>query len=271
MIIKEYRVVLPMTVDQYQVAQLFSVAEASKSETGGGEGVEILKNEPYKDGNEEGQYTEKIYHLESRVPTLVKMIAPKGSLQMDEVAWNAYPKCKTVLTNPYLGAKFEISIETLHLPDGGTTENAHGLPYSEWSKCEIVNIDIANDPLAPADYKEEFDPAKYESKKAGRGPLGKNWIKEYQERKKVDQSTPLMCCYKLVKCNVSIFGLQGKLENFIHRQENRLFNTFHRQVFCEMDKWYGMTMDDIRKLEDDTKADLERMIKEGEVKGTTLD
>lgn len=62
MIIKEYRVVLPMTVDQYQVAQLFSVAEASKSETGGGEGVEILKNEPYKDGNEEGQYTEKIYH-----------------------------------------------------------------------------------------------------------------------------------------------------------------------------------------------------------------
>ena len=48
MIIKEYRVTLPMTVEEYQVAQLFSVAEASKNETGGGEGVEVIKNEPYK-------------------------------------------------------------------------------------------------------------------------------------------------------------------------------------------------------------------------------
>ena len=32
-----------MTVDEYQVAQLYSVAEASKNETGGGEGVEVQK------------------------------------------------------------------------------------------------------------------------------------------------------------------------------------------------------------------------------------
>ena len=48
MIIKEYRVTLPMTVEEYQVAQLYSVAEASKKETGGGEGVEVIKNEPYE-------------------------------------------------------------------------------------------------------------------------------------------------------------------------------------------------------------------------------
>ena len=30
-----------MTVEEYQVAQLYSVAEASKNETGGGEGVEV--------------------------------------------------------------------------------------------------------------------------------------------------------------------------------------------------------------------------------------
>ena len=32
-----------MTVEEYQVAQLYSVAEASKYETGGGEGVEVQK------------------------------------------------------------------------------------------------------------------------------------------------------------------------------------------------------------------------------------
>lgn len=29
------------------MAQLYSVAEASKNETGGGEGIEVIKNEPF--------------------------------------------------------------------------------------------------------------------------------------------------------------------------------------------------------------------------------
>ena len=32
-----------------------------------------------------------------------------------------------------------------------------------------------------------------------------------------------------------------------------------RQVFCWLDKWHGMTMDDIRELEDKTKADLDKV------------
>jgi hypothetical protein len=46
-----------------KVAQLYAVAEASKAETGGGEGVEVIKNEPYTNENGKGQYTYKIYHL----------------------------------------------------------------------------------------------------------------------------------------------------------------------------------------------------------------
>ncbi|MEE6518418.1 hypothetical protein FKM82_029417, partial [Ascaphus truei] len=63
-LIKEFRVVLPISVEEYQVGQLFSVAEASKNNTGGGEGIEVLKNEPYERDGERGQYTHKIYHLQ---------------------------------------------------------------------------------------------------------------------------------------------------------------------------------------------------------------
>lgn len=48
---------------QYQVGQLYTVAEASKNETGGGEGVEVVVNEPYEQNGEKGQFTHKIYHL----------------------------------------------------------------------------------------------------------------------------------------------------------------------------------------------------------------
>lgn len=53
---------------QYQVGQLYAVAEASKNETGGGEGVEVLVNEPYEESGEKGQYTHKVYHLQRYGP-----------------------------------------------------------------------------------------------------------------------------------------------------------------------------------------------------------
>uniref|UniRef100_A0A8C0AV60 Phosphatidylinositol transfer protein beta isoform n=1 Tax=Buteo japonicus TaxID=224669 RepID=A0A8C0AV60_9AVES len=81
--------------ENYQVGQLYSVAEASKNETGGGEGIQVLKNEPYEKDGEKGQYTHKIYHLKSKVPGFVRMIAPEGSLVFHEKAWNAYPYCRT--------------------------------------------------------------------------------------------------------------------------------------------------------------------------------
>ncbi len=45
------------------MGQLYAVAEASKNETGGGEGVEVIENRPYEENGEKGQYTHKIYHL----------------------------------------------------------------------------------------------------------------------------------------------------------------------------------------------------------------
>lgn len=154
-LIKEYRVLLPMTVEEYKIGQLFAVAEASKNETGGGEGVEVIKNEPFSnnpllDGKYgEGQYTFKIYHLQSKVPSFVKYLAPKGSLAIHEEAWNAYPYCKTILTNPsYMKDGFHITIESLHLPDDGKQENVHQLAPNKLKNREVQIIDIANDPVS---------------------------------------------------------------------------------------------------------------------------
>lgn len=38
-----------------------------------------------------------------------------------------------------------------------------------------------------------------------------------------------------------------------------------------MDRWYGLTMDDIRALEEKTKEDLDRQRHEGEVRGMRAD
>ena len=74
--------------------------------------------------------------------------------------------------------------------------------------------------------------------------------------------------FQLVTCEFKWFGLQTKVESFIMQTEKRLFSNFHRQVFCWTDKWHGMTMEDIRALEDKTKEELEKKRAEGEVCGT---
>uniref|UniRef100_UPI00398E7676 phosphatidylinositol transfer protein, alpha a isoform X2 n=1 Tax=Pristiophorus japonicus TaxID=55135 RepID=UPI00398E7676 len=260
------RVILPISVDEYQVGQLYSVAEASKNETGGGEGVEVLKNEPYEKDGEKGQYTHKIYHLQRKVPKFVQMLAPEGALNVHEKAWNAYPYCRTVITNEYMKDDFLIKIETWHKPDMGTVENVHNLDPNTWKNVEIVHIDIADrSQIHSRDYKAEEDPAIFKSTKTGRGQLGPNWKKELVKKR----DWPHMCAYKLVTVKFKWWGLQTKVESFIQKQERRLFTVFHRQLFCWMDRWISLTMDDIRRMEEDTKKELDEMILNGPVRGLT--
>ena len=51
-----------------------------RQETGGGEGVEVVKNEPFEGldflGGKytKGQYTYKIYHVDTKVPPLLRSV-----------------------------------------------------------------------------------------------------------------------------------------------------------------------------------------------------
>ncbi|KAI4819968.1 hypothetical protein KUCAC02_027968 [Chaenocephalus aceratus] len=411
------RVVLPCSVEEYQVGQLFSVAEASKNETGGGEGIEVLKNEPYEKDGEKGH----------KVPGFVKVFAPEGSLVFHEKAWNAYPYCRTIVTNEYMKDNFFIKIETWHKTGPWNTRKCEctKLDSSTWQNVAVVPIDIADgSEVSAADYKPDEDPAKFKSAKTGRGPLGPAWKKflvtgsdkgftlssachaagqkmktqmgkkpcqdmgsefdkqqfciktdvflievlltgstecfysaaetskftmgnfsllqevknkgtqtalktsavlstfrghkgmpvgngvavraeaekwslhlefihfalppppssvsslhkETECKRRMDLESkelvsktdrPRMCAYKLVTVKFKWWGLQTKVENFIHEQEKRIFNNFHRQLFCWIDKWVELNMVDIRRMEAETQNELDELRRRGEVRGTS--
>ncbi|KAG7235379.1 hypothetical protein INR49_032719 [Caranx melampygus] len=65
--------------------------------------------------------------------------------------------------------------------------------------------------------QSRHDPAIFKSEKTGRGPLGPDCRAGEQPR----LSTHV--CYKLVSTEFKWRGLQGKMENFIHKMEKRLF------------------------------------------------
>ncbi|KAG0329488.1 hypothetical protein BG004_002328 [Podila humilis] len=223
----------------------------SKAESGNGEGVEILLNEPYDDGTRQGQFTHKIYHLESRIPSWIRAVMPTGATKCQEQAWNAFPYCKTVITNDYMGSYFSVTVESMHVDDDrGQLENALGLAPEKLKQREVVTIDVAND--AKSYYLQTFNPAKedvttFRSEKAMRGPLQGEWAKTCD---------PVMTCYKLVSIEFIMWGLQTKMEQYMHAVERDLFTKFHRELFCSMDGWHGLTMESIREMEKRTKEEL---------------
>ncbi|ROT68009.1 hypothetical protein C7M84_013884 [Penaeus vannamei] len=72
-------------------------------------------------------YMFSLHMKRSKVPSFIRLLAPEGSLEVHEEAWNAYPYCRTIITNPgYMKDAFYISIETLHAPGDGQMENVSG-------------------------------------------------------------------------------------------------------------------------------------------------
>ncbi|XP_036272548.1 membrane-associated phosphatidylinositol transfer protein 1 isoform X3 [Pipistrellus kuhlii] len=258
MLIKEYHILLPMSLDEYQVAQLYMIQKKSREESSGeGSGVEILANRPYTDGpGGSGQYTHKVYHVGSHIPGWFRALLPKAALQVEEESWNAYPYTRTRYTCPFV-EKFSIEIETYYLPDGGQQPNVFNLSGAERRQRILDTIDIVRDAVAPGEYKAEEDPRLYRSVKTGRGPLADDWAQ------KAAQTGPLMCAYKLCKVEFRYWGMQAKIEQFIHDVGlRRVMLRAHRQAWCWQDEWTDLSMADIRALEEETARMLaQRMAK----------
>uniref|UniRef100_A0A3Q4GLB9 Phosphatidylinositol transfer protein membrane associated 2 n=1 Tax=Neolamprologus brichardi TaxID=32507 RepID=A0A3Q4GLB9_NEOBR len=257
MLIKEYRIPMPMSVEEYRIAQLYMIQKKSREEScGEGSGVEILENKPYTDGpGGTGQYTHKVYHIGMHIPSWFRSILPKAALRVEEESWNAYPYTRTRYTCPFV-EKFSIDIETYYKPDTGNQADVFNMSAAEKRQRTIDPIDIVTDPIPTHEYKSEEDPRLYKSAKTQRGPLWDDWIEEYNNN---PGKTPIMCAYKLCKVEFRYWGMQSKIERFIHDVGLRkVMVRAHRQAWCWQDEWYGLTIEDIRQLELETQLALAR-------------
>ncbi|KAL3181906.1 hypothetical protein MRX96_035852 [Rhipicephalus microplus] len=162
MLLKEYRIPLPLSVEEYRVAQLYMIAKKSREESKG--------------------YTHKIYHIGSHLPGWFKALLPKSALTVEEEAWNAYPYTKTRYTCPFI-ERFYLEIETKYFADAGEQENVFELSGSELRNLQVDVIDVVKDQLTGSDYVREEDPKLYISAKTSRGPLDDDWLQAYLDHR----------------------------------------------------------------------------------------
>lgn len=137
----------------------------------------------------------------------------------------------------------------------GEIENVMGLDASSLKNREREIIDIAKH---MKDCKPEEDITKWHSDKRNLGPLQENWYKE--------SSIPhVMWCYKNVTIHCKFFGFQTFLEKFVRRQQEMIFRRSMCQMIVQMDKWDGLTLDQIRVMERQNQERLQDLIKNEEL------
>ncbi|NWX90309.1 PITC1 protein, partial [Nothoprocta pentlandii] len=284
MLVKEYRICMPLTTEEYRVGQLYTISKHSHQESEKGEGVEVVKNEPHEDPvHGPGQFTEKRVHLSSKLPSWARAVTPR-IFYITEKAWNYYPY--TITGEAAAGArcsflpKFSIYIETKYEDNCGDSENifrsdkilgdhevsfldiafdeiperyyrsleVKGAPGGHWGPAACAAP--ASRPLSP-----HQDPRYFSSAKTGRGPLREGWRLH---------TKPIMCSYKLVSVKFEVWGLQSRVEQFVHkvrgggegargaraaRSERAavpapqvirdILLIGHRQAFAWVDEWCG--------------------------------
>uniref|UniRef100_A0A803L3R8 Phosphatidylinositol transfer protein N-terminal domain-containing protein n=1 Tax=Chenopodium quinoa TaxID=63459 RepID=A0A803L3R8_CHEQI len=272
---------MPMSLAEYEVAQMYMVLKMQQENTTNTEGVDVLENRPFEDNLiGKGHYTSKVYSFQSKIPSWLTTFAPADSLLLKEEAWNAYPKCKSgyhifrilfsshklviliiytdmnVLSICYWTwpgtpvikcsslSKLLLTIDTIHVADNGKSENVHGLNKDQLALRQVEIIDIAS---SVRDYWSylvgscNVDLSKFKSTRTNRGPLVEGWR---------DRCNPVMTAYKLVTVDAPYWGFGKRLEQVLMAGERALFLETHSNIFAWIDEWHGMSIEKLRELEE---------------------
>ncbi|XP_029480757.1 cytoplasmic phosphatidylinositol transfer protein 1 [Oncorhynchus nerka] len=239
MLLKEYRICMPLTVEEYRIGQLYMISKHSHEQSDRGEGVEVVQNEPFDDpAHGRGQFTEKRVYLNSKLPSWARAVVP-NIFYVTEKAWNYYPYTITEYTCSFL-PKFSIHIETKYEDNKGSNDNIFSDSENKDQEREVCFVDIAYDEIPERYYKESEDLRYFKSEKTSRGMLQEGWR---------DTQEPIMCSYKLVTVKFEVWGLQTRVEQFVHKVVRDVLLLGHRQAFAWVDEWIDMTMDEVREYE----------------------
>lgn len=255
--IVEYRIVLPTNLPKYKIGSRYMVNDYVKSTQSNGEGIEIVKCEPYTKENESGMYTYKILHFKSKIPKFIRWAVPDKYLHFHEESYNGFPHLYTKEFVPGLGDDFQLSIETQHSDykkGDEFPENLVNLNEEELKIREIYYIDILNGQPQSENPDEQI--CNFTCPEAGiTKPITEpeKFFDQHSLPKWLDSyDGELMIAVKVVRFNFKWFGLQTAVEKLAcDTFYPKLFTDSHRKVIGKMKYWYNMTWEDIRREEDE--------------------
>jgi hypothetical protein len=257
--IHEWRIIVPTVIPQYRVGSRYMASRIAREDKGGGEGIEVRRNEPFEDGERRGTYTYKVYHIKSKIPGAIRWAVPESYLHFHEESWNYYPHYSTKDFIPGKEDSFYLHIESQHLPyrhGEPIPDNPVGLTPDELKIRKVTYLDIVGHHPKPE--KPEEDMLNFVCPEAGvETPLT-------EDPDAVDKSKPpkwtevypgdMIVACKVVRFRFHWFGLNSAVHSFVmDKLYPKLFTNTHRKLMSWAKDWFPM--DDQGLLEYETETE----------------
>ena len=242
MLIREYRILMPLSVSEYKKGQRYMIARAQLEAGYEGDCVELVSAEPCQ--HEEfgtGIHQEKRYHLARHLPYWAQKLVPAEPFYVTENSWNYYPRFNMTNFTCHLTSRISVEVQTTYQDNAGTTENALNLSPEELAVREVVYLDLVFDEISNAAKESACSLKGFKSEKTGRGPYGPDWA---------HSSSPVMCSYKVIKVNVNVFGFQTIGESTVHNKLQDVLLQGHKEAVLWLDEWYDITEGELVELEE---------------------
>uniref|UniRef100_H2TPJ9 Phosphatidylinositol transfer protein cytoplasmic 1 n=1 Tax=Takifugu rubripes TaxID=31033 RepID=H2TPJ9_TAKRU len=208
------------------------ISKHSHEQSERGEGVEVVQNEPYQDPEHgSGQFTEKRIYLNNKLPSWARAVVPK-IFYLTEKAWNYYPY--TITESKYednKGSNDNVSRAPRMIDGWNQQFEQHNSSQIPRKNCDCAHFSLVS-------WLQDL--RCFKSKKTDRGVLQEGWI---------NSQDPIMCSYKLVTVKFEVWGLQSRVEQFVHKVIRDVLLLGHRQAFAWVDEWIDMTMEEVREYE----------------------
>ena len=164
--------------------------------------------------------------------TLLLPIISKKDYELHEESWNAYPYCRTVVTNPsYMKDSFRVVLETIHLSDTGDHPNPLEKPYMV--PIELIDIAEPKSKELPNNLAQPSAHVARLPRGQTRGPLGgKGWV---------SRNRPVMTCYKQVTIVCKWGWLTNQLEKSIMKYYREVLLALHQKIWLSIAQWFPMS------------------------------
>ena len=255
----EFRIIVPLSIEQCHHASNYSCFKFSSEAKGESEneGMEFVEFSDYEDENgEKGRFSHKIMHLKSRVPYIIRWAIPDKYLHVSELSHDAFPHTKTEYKMPGVGDDCYLTLESFHYkyekPED-IPENCAKLTDEELAIREIRYLDILDGPV----YDKTVTLTDFECPEAGISKLVSDkkpnekeipgWVKNYKGA--------MTCCIKTVKFNFQWWGLQTAAEAFVLNSiVPMVLIDNHRGMVKWAPDWAKITPEQLRQMELDRKA-----------------
>ncbi|CAM4816123.1 unnamed protein product [Rotaria magnacalcarata] len=277
--LKEYRIPIPLTLDEYRLGQQWTEIELLK------ETLEtcttcikiydnITEQERLNIINEKIPLelknnitsstiiTHKKYNIKDQTPKFLELLfsKPKTDLMLDEYSWDNWPYTLTIIENT--DYYIRIIIQSYYINNNLSIINNNSplnFPFNSeqikyLKEYEIINIAERLD--EKNDYRIDEDPTRNSSmKKPNILPLQLNtkWYENWPNQKSS------MWVHKLIELIIVNENNDGKsfftkttdkiLWSSIIKIQKMIYHRFHQKMICSIDKWIDKTHSDIREEE----------------------